>query len=296
MKEIVVISGKGGTGKTTLVSCFATMGGNKVLADCDVDAANLHLLLHPEVREANEFWCGQQPDIDHEKCMACGLCESLCRYGAITILPEPALDSVSCEGCGLCARACPAEAITMRDVLAGHWYISQTAYGPMVHAKLGTAQENSGKLVAQIRQRAKAIAAEDELDLILTDGPPGIGCPVISSLSGADLAVIVTEPSLSGLHDLERIETLCQHFKVPALVCINKFDLNQENADKIERLSNEKGFGIGGRIAYDPVMTEALVQGKPLTEYRKNHTVNSIKNLWSAVEERLDLARAIPRA
>jgi MinD superfamily P-loop ATPase len=192
MKEIVVLSGKGGTGKTSIVGSFAAIAQNKVMADCDVDAADLYLLLQPKVLEEREFWSGQTAFIDSEKCTECGLCEEVCRFGAIT---DYAVDPISCEGCGFCYQVCPTEAITMRENMAGYWFISDTRYGPLSHARLGIAQENSGKLVAQVRQNAKSIAKKEKLEYIITDGPPGIGCPVISSLSGANLALIVTEIS-----------------------------------------------------------------------------------------------------
>jgi len=226
MKEVVVLSGKGGTGKTSLVGSFAAIAQSKVLADCDVDAADLHLLLNPEQKEENEFWSGQVAVIDGEKCTECGLCQELCYFHAIS---DFKVDPVSCEGCGFCYHACPDKAITMTECLSGHWFVSQTRYGPLVHARLGIAEENSGKLVAVVRQNARSIAERENHEYIITDGPPGIGCPVISSLSGTDLALLVTEPTLSGIHDLERVLGVCRHFGVPALVCVNKYDINEDN-------------------------------------------------------------------
>jgi len=209
MKEIVVLSGKGGTGKTSMVASFAALAQNKVLADCDVDAADLHLLLKPKVKEEKEFWSGQVAFIDEDKCTECGLCQELCHFGAIK---DFKVDPISCEGCGFCYQVCPVDAITMKDSMSGHSFISETKYGYLCHARLGIAQENSGKLVALVRQNAKLIAERENLDYIITDGPPGIGCPVISSLSGASLALLVTEPTLSGIHDLERVIGVCRHF------------------------------------------------------------------------------------
>ncbi|GAI43876.1 unnamed protein product, partial [marine sediment metagenome] len=211
MKEVVVLSGKGGTGKTSIVGSFAALAKSKVLADCDVDAADLHLLLQPTIREEHEFWSGQVAVIDGEKCTRCGLCQDICRFAAIK---EFEVDAISCEGCGFCSHVCPAEAITMKENLAGHWFISDTIYSPLVHARLGITQENSGKLVAAVRQQARQMAENQEVDFIISDGPPGIGCPVISSLSGASLALLVTEPTLSGIHDLERVLGVCRHFSV----------------------------------------------------------------------------------
>ena len=221
MKEVVVLSGKGGTGKTSIVGSFAALAKSKVLVDCDVDAADLHLLLQPARRERHEFWSGQTAFIAEDRCTQCGLCQELCRFKAIK---DFRVDPISCEGCGFCSRICPTEAITMKENLAGHWFISDTRYGPLVHAQLGVAQENSGKLVATVRQQERQMAEKEVADYIISDGPPGIGCPVISSLTGANLALLVTEPTLSGIHDLERVLGVCRHFGVPALVCINKYD------------------------------------------------------------------------
>jgi len=280
MKEVVVLSGKGGTGKTTIVGSLAALVKNKVMVDCDVDAADLHLLLNPVAKKETEFWSGKTASIDEAKCTQCGLCQDLCRFDAIK---DFQVDPVSCEGCGFCYNVCPEEAITMGENLSGHWFFSETRYGPLVHARLGVAQENSGKLVAVVRQEAKRIAQEDGLDYIISDGPPGIGCPVISSLSGVDLAVIVTEPSLSGIHDLERIIGLCQHFTVLAMVCINKYDINEEGARQIENYCLSQGIELASRIPYDDVVIEALVKGLPVVEYSTNGVSQQIKTLWQDV-------------
>ena len=280
MKEVVVLSGKGGTGKTSIVGAFAAIAQSKVLADCDVDAADLHLLLSPETKEENEFWSGQVAFIDEESCTECGLCQEVCHFDAIE---DFKVDPVSCEGCGFCYHVCPVEAITMKECLAGHWFISDTRYGPLAHAKLGIAQENSGKLVAVVRQQAKAIAQQQGLDYIITDGPPGIGCPVISSLSGANLALLVTEPTLSGIHDLERVLGVCHHFGIPALVCINKYDINKDNARQIESYCLSQGVDVASRIPFDNIVIEALVQGLPVVEYSQGKITQEIKTLWQAV-------------
>jgi MinD superfamily P-loop ATPase len=277
MKEVVVLSGKGGTGKTSIVASFATLAQSKVLADCDVDAADLYLLLNPEVKEENEFWSGQVAFIDKESCTECGLCQDLCRFGAIK---DYVVDEVSCEGCGLCSKVCPVDAITMQDSLAGHWFISNTKYGYLSHARLGVAEENSGKLVALVRQNAKLIAKRESLDYIITDGPPGIGCPVISSLSGASLALLVTEPTLSGIHDLERVIGVCRHFGIPALVCINKYDLNEENSSHIENYCYKEGIEVASKIPFDNVVTEAIVHGLPVVEYSEGKITQEIGSLW----------------
>jgi MinD superfamily P-loop ATPase len=277
MKEVVVLSGKGGTGKTSIVGSLAALAEDKVLADCDVDAADLHLLLSPSERMRNEFWSGQVAHIDEDKCTECGLCQELCRFNAIE---DFRVDAVSCEGCGFCFHVCPVEAITMSERMAGYWFISDTRYGPLVHARLGVAQENSGKLVAVVRQQAKQIAEEQGLDYIISDGPPGIGCPVISSLSGAGLALLVTEPSLSGIHDLERVLGVCRHFGVSAMVCINKYDLNEENTRQIEDQCLSQGVEVAGRIPFDNVVTESIVQGVPVVEYSDGNVTREIERMW----------------
>ena len=280
MKEVVILSGKGGTGKTTLVGSLAALAERKVLADCDVDAADLHLLLNPSEKQKNEFWSGRVAQIDREICTQCGQCEDICRFNAIR---DFRVDPVSCEGCGFCSHICPDEAIAMKDQLSGHWFISDTSYGPLVHARLGIAQENSGKLVTVVRQQAKAIAENEERDLIISDGPPGIGCPVISSLSGASLAMLVAEPTLSGMHDLDRILDVCSHFGVHTLVCINKYDLNLENARQIENQCLNRGIEIAGKVPFDNAVTESIVQGMPIVTYSDNPVSREITKMWQTL-------------
>jgi len=282
MKEVVILSGKGGTGKTSIVGSFAAIAQNKVMADCDVDAADLHLLLTPSVKEENEFWSGQVAVIDEEKCTQCGLCQELCRFDAIS---DFRVNPISCEGCGFCLHVCPVEAITMNECRARDWFISNTKYGPLVNARLGIAQENSGKLVALVRQHAKELAESGGLDYIISDGPPGIGCPVISSLSGANLSLLVTEPTLSGIHDLERVLGVCHHFGIPALVCINKYDINEDNTRQIENYCLNQGVDVAARIPFDNVVTEALVLGQPVVEYSDGKVTQEIQRLWQKVTE-----------
>jgi MinD superfamily P-loop ATPase len=282
LKELVVLSGKGGTGKTSIVGSFAALADNKIMADCDVDAADLHLILDPEVLEENEFWSGQVAEINKFKCNHCGLCSELCRFDAIN---HRKVDSFLCEGCGFCYQVCPEDAITMRQNLSGKWFLSKTRYGILIHAKLGIAQENSGKLVSVVRQKANEIAKEQSLEYILTDGPPGIGCPVISSISGTSEALIVTEPTLSGLHDMDRILGLCEHFKIEALVCVNKYDINEENTGKITQFCKDRNVAVAGYIPYDDIITEAMVHGKPVVTYKKNDTSRAIENLWDKLLE-----------
>ena len=282
MKEVVVLSGKGGTGKTSIVGSFAALAKSKVLIDCDVDAADLHLLLQPARRERHEFWSGQTAFIAEDRCTQCGLCQELCRFKAIK---DFRVDPISCEGCGFCSRICPTEAITMKENLAGHWFISDTRYGPLVHAQLGVAQENSGKLVATVRQQARQMAEKEVADYIISDGPPGIGCPVISSLTGANLALLVTEPTLSGIHDLERVLGVCRHFGVPALVCINKYDINEDNARHIESYCRGQGIEIAVKVPFDNAVTEAIVRGLPVVEYTEGVVSIEITKLWQNISD-----------
>ena len=284
MKEVVVLSGKGGTGKTSIVGSLAALAKSKVIVDCDVDAADLHLLLQPTTKEEHEFWSGQVALIDEEKCTRCGLCQEMCRFKAIQ---DFKIDAVSCEGCGFCSHLCPEEAVTMIENLAGQWSVSDTRYGPLVHARLGIAQENSGKLVTAVRQRAREMAEKLRVDYIISDGPPGIGCPVISSLSGADLALLVTEPTLSGQHDLERVIGVCGHFGVPAMVCINKYDINEDNARQIESYCLSQGIDVAVKIPFDNVVTEAMVHGLPLVEYAHNGISQQMEILWEMVAKSL---------
>jgi len=280
MKEIVVLSGKGGTGKTVIVASLAALAQDKVMADCDVDAADLHLLLQPSIKKTEEFWSGKTAFIDKKFCTGCGVCEEVCRFGAIKNFK---VDPISCEGCGFCFHVCPEKTISMKDNMAGSWFISDTKYGPLVHARLGIAEENSGKLVAIVRQNARRIAEEQGLSYIISDGPPGIGCPVISSISGANMALLITEPTLSGMHDLDRVLGVCRHFGIAALVCVNKYDLNEENTHQIEDFCRRQGVEVISRLPFDNVVTEALVQGLPVVEYAKNGIAAELKTLWEKV-------------
>jgi len=285
MKELVVLSGKGGTGKTSLTACFASLVQNKILVDCDVDAADLHLLLKPQIKEENEFWGGQVALIDKGKCTECGLCQEVCRFEAIK---DYLVDRISCEGCGLCFQICPVDAIAMRASMAGHWFISETNYGTLIHAKLGIAEENSGRLVTLIRDSARRVAEKEKLDYIINDGPPGIGCPVIASLSGANLALLVIEPTLSGIHDFERIIGVCRHFSVPIMVCINKYDINEGNSCHIEDYCHRNGIEVAAKIPFDNAVTEAIVQGLPVTEYSDNEVTRQVKELWQVISVKLN--------
>lgn len=288
MKELVVISGKGGTGKTSIVASFAALAENKVLADCDVDAADLHLVLEPEIEYTEDFSGGKQARIITERCNSCGKCYEVCRFDAVkrsadldeVITVDYQVDSVSCEGCGVCVRACPIDAIAFEPAINGQWYRSRTRHGPMVHAKLGVAQENSGKLVTLVRNQAKKIVEEKNLELIIIDGSPGIGCPVIASITGADLVLVVTEPTQSGLHDLERVAELTRHFGIETMVCINKWDLNPDITLDIEAQAQEWQVKVAGRVRYDNAITEAQIKKSSVVEYISGAVSKDIKVLW----------------
>ncbi|MDD5255371.1 MAG: P-loop NTPase [Candidatus Omnitrophica bacterium] len=282
MKQIVVISGKGGTGKTVVTGAFAALAGNKVMADCDVDAADLHLLLHPEIRERAEFRGGHTAVIDKELCNGCGKCAQACRFQAIK--DDFTVEPFSCEGCGLCGRICPLKAIGMRENTAGEWYISSTKYGPLVHARLGIAEENSGKLVAKVRQAAKELAERENLDYVIVDGPPGIGCPVIASLSGADCALVVTEPTLSGLHDAGRVIEVAGHFNIPVKLIVNKYDLNPAVTGQIEEFCGKKDIPVIGKIAFDRAVVRSMVEGTTIIEYLPNAAADELRKIWEAVK------------
>lgn len=282
MKQIVVISGKGGTGKTVITGAFAALAQNKVMADCDVDAADLHLLLQPKIKERHDFRSGLSASIDKKICQQCGKCIVACRFSAIS--RDFAVDPVSCEGCAFCSRICPVEAIKMQENLAGEWFISETRFGPLVHAKLGIAEENSGKLVALVRKQAKELAEKNNCDWVIIDGAPGIGCPVIASLSGIDCALVVTEPTLSGLHDALRVIELTRHFNIQAKLVINKYDLNPEMSGKIEAYCLKNGIVLVGKIGFDKTVVEAMVENKTIIEYKDTKTKEEVVKIWQALQ------------
>ncbi len=288
MKEIVVISGKGGTGKTSVVASFAALAENAVLADCDVDAADLHLVLSPEIKQRRDFSGSKGAEIVPDKCTGCGKCQELCRFNAVHKTKSGdsetfIIDPVACEGCGVCAWFCPEKAILFDDVVNGEWFISDTRYGPMVHAKLGIAEENSGKLVTLVRKEAKKIAQDTGRSYIIVDGSPGIGCPVIASIGGADLVIIVSEPTLSGEHDLARVAELTKHFGIPAMVCINKFDINRDMTNRIEEKSHSFGLTLAGNIRYDTMVTKAQIAAAAVVEYTNQPVADDIRNVWNKV-------------
>lgn len=282
MRELVILSGKGGTGKTSITAAFASLAKNMVLCDADVDAADLHLILNPDFKETMEFRGGHEAVINPDLCTQCGRCMEVCRFGAVRDSFE--IDPIDCEGCGVCVDLCPENAIDFPQTVSGQWYISDTRFGPMVHARLGIAQENSGKLVSLIRTEAKKLAAKNNLDLILTDGPPGIGCPVIASMGQATAILIVAEPTVSGLHDMERVGRLSKHFNIPAMVCINKYDLNPDQAQKIEDLAQKADIAVTGRINFDPAFTEAMIQTKTIFEYNPgSQAAKEVRQIWDNI-------------
>ncbi len=286
IKQLAIVSGKGGTGKTTIAAAFAALASNKVMVDCDVDAADLHLLLRPRVLKQEKYYGGRSPRADLDKCTQCGLCTEICRFHAIE---NGVVDYVSCEGCGFCSHVCPEDAIAMEEAFSGDWFVSDTPYGPFVHARLGIGEENSGKLVTVVRKKAVEIAKEGALELILIDGPPGIGCPVTASLTGVNLVLAITEPTLTGIHDLERILKLSEHFKIPSVVCINKSDINLENTHHITSHCEKNGSRIIGRIPYEPKVVEALVNRKTVMDYPCDRVGTIIQQIWREIEIILDL-------
>ncbi|RPJ44680.1 MAG: 4Fe-4S dicluster domain-containing protein [Candidatus Latescibacterota bacterium] len=296
MKEIVVVSGKGGTGKTSLTAAFAALAGRSVIADCDVDAADLHLVLSPRISERHEFRSGRIAIIREDACGGCGACLDRCRFGAIRT-DGPAgsgrrysVDPISCEGCGVCVRFCPQDAIDFPERLAGEWMISETRYGPMVHARLGVAAENSGKLVSTVRREARRIAEERHIPSILVDGPPGIGCPVIASLTGASRAIVIAEPSVSAEHDLGRVLELTRHFEIPVAVCVNKWDLNPAMAERIEEGAARAGALTAGRIRYDPSVVRAQIEERTIVEISAP-SAKDVREVWKRVDS---WAAAVP--
>ncbi len=288
MKEIVIISGKGGTGKTSIIATFASLVKSKVLCDADVDAADLHLITKPEIKEEHDFASGHTAVINQDKCSECGLCRELCKWNAIS--EDFVVNSIQCEGCGVCYYFCPEKAIDFPLNTCGQWYISDTRFGPMAHASLGIAEENSGKLVALIRNEGKKLAEEKNIDLLFTDGPPGIGCPVIASLGGATAVLIVAEPTVSGKHDMKRVVELADFFKIPAMLCVNKFDLNPDQTQSIETFAKEKNIAVMGRVPFDPAFTRAMVEGKTIVEFdSQSKGCEAVREIWENVKQHLEI-------
>lgn len=308
VKQLVILSGKGGTGKTSVAAALAHLAAEgdqpvaAVLADADVDASNLELVLDTARLETHDFTGGGLAIVDPALCEGCGLCSDVCRFDAIaSVLPSPKsgegkqggevyqVDPIACEGCAACLYQCPTGAIRMEPQIAGQWFRSQDRYGPLFHAALRPAQENSGKLVTMVKQQARLLALDEDYELIIVDGPPGIGCPVISAASGADLALIVAEPTAAGLHDLERVLQTTQHFGVPALVCVNKADLYPQGTSQIEAYCQAYGIEVIGHIPFDLTVTEAMVRGQPVTAYRSDTAASqAIMHIWQHVAARLN--------
>ncbi len=288
VKELVIISGKGGTGKTSLMAAFSSLAENKVLCDADVDAADLHLIMHPGVVKCVEFQSGHTAVIDNNRCTECGLCREMCRWDAVESTFK--VKAIDCEGCGVCVHFCPEAAIEFPENTCGEWFVSDTRCGPMVHARLGIAEENSGKLVTLVRGEARKLAEKNRVPLILTDGPPGVGCPVIASIGGASAVLIVTEPTVSGRHDMERVAQLAAHFKIPAMVCVNKFDLNPDITRVIEKYADEMGIYCLGRIPFDPLFTKAMIQAQTVFEYDgQSATGLAIREVWQRLSTNMGL-------
>ena len=290
MKELVIISGKGGTGKTSLAASFAYLAGeNAVLADCDVDASDLHILLTPKIMKTYQFYGGKKASIINEKCSGCGKCQEICRFDAVKSIDDKfEINKIDCEGCGYCYRICPVDAIEFNENLSGEWYISKTRLNStLIFAKLGIAEGNSGKLVSKIKKEAHNLAKENNKNLMISDGAPGIGCPVIASLSNADYVLIVTEPSLSGFHDLKRILELVKHFGYPAGCIINKYDINEEISKEIENYSNKNNLKIIGKIPYSDAFPKSLVLRKTVVEFDNLDIDKYVEECWTNIQTKL---------
>lgn len=288
MKKITVISGKGGTGKTTVVANLAYLAKDLVLADCDVDAPNLYLLLNPEVNNSSIFKSNKLAVKDQEKCTDCGVCYDVCRFNAVDPVNYE-IDQFKCEGCGVCVAMCPVDALSLKLLDTGEIYNSTTRFGPMIHANLKIGSDNSGKLVSEVREKAVEIAEEQKKDLILIDGSPGIGCPVISSITGVDLVLFVTEPSKSGFSDLKRVAQVIQHFNIPALAVINKYDINEKISHEIERYLKEEEIELVGKISYSSDVVDKLRNAQLIVEQDQNNKVSKeIMGIWSKIQNRIN--------
>ncbi len=290
MKQIVIISGKGGTGKTVITGAFTAVAKSAVFADCDVDAANLHLILNPEIKKSEKFTGGKVASINQKKCIKCGKCLYLCRFSAVKTIrtydgkfKSITIDNVSCEGCGVCVWNCPVNAIDFDKKLCGEIFVSDTRYGPFVHARLGIAEENSGKLVTAVKQKAKEIAEKQKKDYVIIDGPPGTGCPVIASLANVDIALIVTEPTVSGIHDMQRIIKLIRHFDIKAAVVINKYDINVEKTVEIKKICKKENLKVVACFPFSEKIIQAIVKRMPFTEFCDGPIMQEIFSLWEKI-------------
>ncbi len=285
VRELTIISGKGGCGKTTIASSFAALAKEHVIADADVDAADMHILLQPEIRKSEVFHGLNIAQKNDDLCIDCGKCYENCRYGAFD--PDNTLHPEKCEGCAVCELVCPVDAIKMVERQAGEAFISDTRFGPLVHAKLHAGEEASGKLVALVRQRAREVAEKEGKDLILIDGPPGTGCTVIAAMTGVNLVLVIFEPTLSGIHDAKRIIEVAKHFRIPAIACINKYDINMKNTEDILDYCKEEGIEVVGKIPYDDTATDAMMAEKTVVEYTDGPLAKTIKEIWERVEKAL---------
>jgi len=284
MKELIVISGKGGTGKTSMVAAFASLSKDLILCDTDVDAADLHLIMNPKIQEQHLFKSGNTALLNIDKCVQCGICRDLCKFDAIS--EDYKINSFACEGCGVCFYFCPEKAIDFPENICGDWYISKINQGLMVHARLGVGEENSGKLVTLVRKEARNIGQDKGYNFILTDGPPGVGCPVIASIGGANAVLIISEPTVSGKHDTERVINLAKHFNVFAMVCVNKYDLNKEMSQEIQDFVSQKNIPYVGNIPFDPAFTKSMVNGQNIFDYNPDlPSCNAVKEIWNNVSK-----------
>ena len=281
--EIAIISGKGGTGKTTIAASFAALAQDLVVVDCDVDAPDLHMLLSPSIKKETPFQAAKVATIDIEKCTECGICEEHCRFDAIS---PPLVNPIACEGCAVCEYVCPEQAVQMIDRISGYLYESDTRFGPMAHAKLLPGEGNSGKLVTEVRNLAKAIANDTESECILIDGSPGIGCPVIATVAGIQVGIIVTEPTLTGIHDMERILTLLERFNITAKVIVNKFDINEKNSKKIEIYCENRDIEVLGKLKFDPITTKSMIAAKTLPEFAPDSEfTKTLRDIWNKISK-----------
>jgi len=281
MKELTIISGKGGTGKTSITASFASLAKNKIIVDADVDAADMHLVIPPEIKRQESFKGGRIAVIDQKRCTQCGECRERCRFNAIS--EDFVVSKLACEGCGVCVHFCPVQAIDFPQQVCGQWFVSDTARGPMIHARLGIAEENSGLLVSLLRKEARTLAEQNGYALILVDGPPGIGCPVIASVTGASGILVISEPTMSGLHDLKRVNELAAFLKIPAMACVNKYDINPEMSDTIIAYAREKNMEYAGVIPYDKDMTAAMVARKAIVDFSDGPAAEAVRSVWKNV-------------
>ena len=282
MKQIVVASGKGGTGKTSIVASFASLT-NAVFTDCDVDAPNLHLILKPEIIEKILYEGMEVAEINEEECIKCGACQKACRFGAIE---NYRVVNEKCEGCGVCTLVCPVNAIEMKKRITGHIFVGNTRFGKFIYGLLSAGEEASGKLVNQVRKKAEEIAKKEDKNFIIIDAPAGIGCPVIASIGNTDLVVIVAEPTMAAIHDMERILNVAEHFNVATVVVVNKYDINKEMTEKIEEFCKEKNVEVVGKIPFNKKFTEAMVKGMNIVEYDED-IADLMRKIWNKIENKL---------